>query len=58
MLVDSFGVRRWLMWPWCGLRGHREVFWLNIRWNGVVTEQWGRCSCGRRQERHPGTLPA
>lgn len=53
VLLDNWEVRRWLLWPWCAPRRHREVFWLMVRWNGVATEEVSRCSCGRRARRYP-----
>jgi hypothetical protein len=53
VLLDNWEVRRWLLWPWCALRRHRDTFWLAVRWNGVVTEEVARCSCGRRMRRYP-----
>lgn len=53
VVLDSWAVRAWVLWPWCAARGHQEVFWVDVKWNGVVTEKWGRCSCGRRGQRHP-----
>jgi hypothetical protein len=53
LLIDNWALRGWLLWPLCALRRHREAFWLAVRWNGVVTDEIGRCSCGRRQQRRP-----
>lgn len=52
VMLDNWEVRRWVLWPWCAKRGHREAFWLAVRWNGVTTGELGRCSCGRRQKHH------
>ena len=53
LLVDNWELRRWLVWPWCAARGHRDEFWLAVRWNGIVTEHFVRCSCGRGGRREP-----
>ncbi len=52
-VIDSWLIRRWLCWPWCALRGHRDYFWLMERWTvesgpPVTTRVIVRCSCGRR----------
>jgi hypothetical protein len=51
ILIDSWSLRRWLLWPWCARRGHRVVFYLPVAWNGVISYQIARCSCGRSSAR-------
>jgi hypothetical protein len=55
LLIDNWALRRWLLWPWCALRGHRPEFWLTIRWNvlgeSVPGGEISRCSCGRRSQK-------
>lgn len=49
LMIDSWVLRRWLCWPWCAFRRHREAFFMEIRWNDVPTGELARCSCGRRE---------
>jgi hypothetical protein len=45
VLIDNWTLRL-VLWPVCALRRHRPRFWLDVRWNGVVTDRIWRCSCG------------
>lgn len=49
IMIDNWSVRHWLCWPWCAVRRHPATFWMPIAWNGVIEEQVGQCSCGRRR---------